>query len=379
MCSVNSRNKMNIANLTNSLIKAIKKHKSILIFIKGSPDPDAIGSSFAFQAICSSLGVKSEIIALMELSLNQNKMIVSSLSIPVQFRQNLPDIDKYDAYAVLDHPSNYVREVGQLVCAVHLDHHAKSDDSVDAEFSFTEESINSLSSLIALIYREMNLNIDREYMRRIATSLYYGILTDTDMLSHATSIDSDALEYISAFSDIKLIESLVALPYSGETMTIIQKAIRSNIVYKNWIIAGVGYIDEENRDAIAITADYLLNNNDFSTSVVFAIIRKKDGSKFIDASLRTKLIMLDLNHFIHEITPNGGARKYKGAYQVDLDYFSKYADEEFLWNFVRSVTVSHIKHGRDTIKYLAVTDIFSRIGNRFSRIKSIFHQKDINQ
>lgn len=361
------------------MIKAIKKHRNILVLIKGSPDPDAIASSFAFQAVCSASGVKSDIVSLMELSLNQNKMIVSSLSIPISFRQNLPDLDRYDGYAVLDHPSNYDKELGQLKCVVHLDHHAKSDDSVDAEFSFTEESVNSLSSLMSLIIRQLNLNIDRDCMRRIATSLYYGILTDTDMLSHATSIDSEALGYISAYSDNKLIESLVALPYSGETMNVIQKAIRSNIVYKNWVIAGVGYISEENRDAIAITADYLLNNNDFSTAVVFAVIKKKDGSMFLDASLRTKLAMLDLNHFIHIITLNGGARKFKGAYQVDLDYFSKYADEEFLWNFVRSVTISHIKHGRDTIKFLAVSDIFSRIGSGFGRIKSMFHARDENK
>lgn len=360
---------MKVTNLADNLSRAIKKHSFLLVYIKGSPDPDAIATSFAFYAISASLGTPCLIYSRMQPSLRQNRMLVDSLNIPIIFGDRLPDLSQFSGYVILDHPSNFEKEISSLRCAVHLDHHSRSEECVDADFSFIEDDVNSLSSVFAFLLERFGTGMEESALRRVATALQYGILTDTDRMERATEIDTRASVKLSRHSDHLLIEELINLPYSGETHGVILRAMRDNLVYKDWLISGVGYLDEINRDAIAIAADYLLEKNEFETVVVFAIIKRPGGGLFLDASFRTRSALLDLNNFIKSITPYGGARAYKGAYQIDLDYFAEFGDRELLWTMVSSVTLDHIRHGRNTLRRIGVTDIFSKIG---SKIRTIF-------
>ena len=88
---------INFEEITNKLIDTIKKYQSILIFIKGSPDPDVIASSFALKIICGKYDVKSNIVALSGTSLPQNKAIIDELNIPIHFEKSVNNISNYDA------------------------------------------------------------------------------------------------------------------------------------------------------------------------------------------------------------------------------------------------------------------------------------------
>ena len=75
---------------------------------------------------------------------------------------------------------------------------------------------------------------------------------------------------------------------------------------------------------------------------MFALIEKKEGLT-LAASLRTASKRFDLNRFIKRITSEGGARAFKGAFQVDLDYFRYCPDRELLWKIVHMTTVEALK------------------------------------
>ena len=71
------------------------QYSRLLIVIKGSPDPDALASTFALKVLCDFLNVESIISATTSLSLPQNKALVSQLHIPIQFSKKIPDADRF--------------------------------------------------------------------------------------------------------------------------------------------------------------------------------------------------------------------------------------------------------------------------------------------
>ena len=329
------------------LIKALTGFKNILIFIKGSPDPDAIASSFVIKVICDFYGIKSHIIAQQKLSLSQNKLFVKKLNIPLKITSIFPS-EKYDAYVVLDHQSAKVTGMPDIPCAVHIDHHEKIKEDVEPIFSILSDKVGATSTIIGLLFKEMDIDLKPAIISDIATALVYGLQTDTDKYEHCTKLDYEALRFLSAKADNELISKLSGLPMSETTSNLLDKAVTDHIIYKEWLIAGVEYIDESSRDSIAIIADFLLRREKFPVVFVFAIIKHKNNPKLVlDSSVRTDNISIDLNRIIKSITSTGGARKFKGAFQIDLDFFDYYHDKQALWDMVSATAIEAIKSQRD--------------------------------
>jgi nanoRNase/pAp phosphatase (c-di-AMP/oligoRNAs hydrolase) len=158
----------------------------------------------------------------------------------------------------------------------------------------------------------------------------------------------EALRYLAEHADMDVIRKIEGIPLSPATMRLYRKALDNTSVYKDLGIYGAGYIDIEHRDSIAITADLLLKNTDHRTVAVYALVEdKKRDDLFIDVSFRTKMNTLDLNRFIKRITPTGGGRRYKGAYQIKLGYLNSCRDKDLLWKVAESATLKRIKDSRD--------------------------------
>ena len=182
----------------------------------------------------------------------------------------------------------------------------------------------------------------------MATALMFGIQTDTDDFHHTSVIDIEALRYLAEYADMDVISKIEGIPLSPATMRLYRRALENTLVYKDWGIYGTGFIDIEHRDSIAITADLLLKNTGHRTVAVYALVEdKKRDDLFIDVSFRTKMDTLDLNRLIKRITPMGGGRRYKGAYQVKLGYLNSCREKDLLWKVAESATLKRIKDARD--------------------------------
>ncbi len=361
---------MNFRELSQQLIKAVREHTGILIYIKGSPDPDVIASSFALKLVCDHFGVTADIFASMEISLPQNQAIVDDLKIPVTFLKTSPPVDEYDAYAILDYQSAAIKDVtGRLPCAVHIDHHSKTREDIPIEFDLVTESAGSTSTLMALMLKELDLPLPGALVKQLATALFFGIQTDTNNLRYAGRLDYEALQYSYLFADLNIINKISDLPLTEELITLIARAMINLEKYKDWLIAGIGFIDESQRDNIALVADFLLQREDAETVVVFAVIERNNRKSLtLDASFRTRNKNLNLNDLIKEISTEGGARKYKGAYQVNLDYFSGYPDHKLLWEVVRTTTVEVIKKNRDLAPFMGLRGFYRRIKDKAMKL-----------
>ncbi len=204
---------MNFKELSEKLISALSKYKSILIYIKGSPDPDVIASSYALRQICSSIGIKAVITGSVKPSLPQNSAIINDLDIPILFKDSFDDLSDYDAYAVLDFQSANVNGItGKIPCAVHVDHHEPIEEDIEIDFKFIIEEAGSTSSFFALIIKELETSSPTIELRKVSTALQFGIYTDTDAFRHADIIDFEALNYVSTLSDKKIIDHVVEIP-----------------------------------------------------------------------------------------------------------------------------------------------------------------------
>ncbi len=331
-------------------LEAVSKYKNIALYIPGSPDPDAIASAYAIKILLKKNSINSDIFAETRLSLPQNKAFLETLKIPVTFGKDI-NLNKYDSYIVTDFQSNYVKKIGdKLPCAAHIDHHAKSKDTVKSDFSLIKTESGSTSTLVALIIKNLAMNISDKDMKSIATALVFGIQTDTDKYNHTTPLDIEALNYLTPFTDKKILTSINNVPVSPQTLLCYKKGLANEIIYKDWGMYGIGYMDSKSRDSIAISADMILQNSGLKIVAVYAIIENhKNNDLYLDVSFRSKSSRLNLNRIIKGITPNGGGRKYKGAYQIKLNYFRNAPDRNLLWDIIESTTRETLKIRRDSL------------------------------
>lgn len=352
----------------NKFKSAIKKYNNILIYIKGSPDPDAIASAFVIKNICNEFGINTTIFAEKNLSLPQNKAFVKILNIPIKFGKTIPDIEKYDAYAVVDYQSAYVEKItGKIPCVLHIDHHETINEEIEVNFKLINNDAGSACTIIAQLLKGLNLDFKDNSLTTMATALLYGIQTDTDKYTHAGKEDLNSLNYLSKYSDSKIINKISGIPLSEETVKLLNKAIKNQLIYKDWLISGIDFIDEANRDSIAIIADFLLKRKNVSTVIVFAVIKNNDNSRLtLDASIRTDKKNNILNDIIKKISPEGGARKYKGAYQVNLNYFVYCPNKSMLWDVIRLTTIEKLQTQRDDMYKTEIEGFINKFRKKLS-------------
>ena len=354
-------------------IEAITSYNPLAIYIPGSPDPDAIASAYAIKMILKNYSIAADIFTEKKLSLPQNKAFVERLKIPIYFDKTV-NLDKYEAYIVPDFQNNLVESIGDAIpCAAHIDHHSRSKSAIKCNFSLIEKNVGSTSTLIALMLKNYDLDFSEKERSKVATALTFGIQTDTDKYNHITDLDFEALSYLSEYVDNNILKDLNDMPLSPELLVYYNRAKGNETVYKDWGFFGIGYVDAKHRDMIAITADMILKKSEFSTIAVYALVEnQRKGELNLDVSLRTKNNKVDLNRIIKRITPSGGGRQFKGAYQVKLNYFLSAPDRGMLWSVVEATTLETLRKSRDM---LYITGLEKFYGNLKSKISSVLKRK----
>lgn len=359
----------NVETLMSGLDEALIGITRLLIVIKGSPDPDVLASSFALKMICNNRNIDSTIISLMDVSLPQNRALITRLDIPVVFVKRIYSPVDFDGYAVLDYQSAWIDDIGtKIPCVIHIDHHAPIDDKVTPKFKYCTEDVGAVSTLFSHILQENPEMLDPDILKNVTTALYFGIKIDTDDFQHANETDMKCVEWLKSSSDHSAIIEMENIPFSEETITVISKAMMNGHYYKDWLFCGVGYLPEQYRDSIAVSADYILKNEDIFGVAVFALIERNDGKGlFLDTSIRTSEESFDLNRFIKYVAPEGGARTYKGAFQINLDFFRSVPDKTALWNLVRNTTIANLSDARDHYPAISFETLFAKVKRKLGR------------
>ena len=152
-------------NLSAAFISAVKKYRRVLIYIPGSPDPDAISSSHAIKIMLARMDIESEIMSEKKLSLSQNRAFVRALKIPLKAGTR-PDASRFDAYIITDFQTNTVPGIsGRIPCAAHIDHHEAERGLTPADFSLIRPGSGSTSALVALLLKDSGISFSSSEMK----------------------------------------------------------------------------------------------------------------------------------------------------------------------------------------------------------------------
>ncbi len=358
------------SKLLAEIVEVLRRYHLLLVYIQGSPDPDAIASAMVIKTLCEKHGVKADIAASMEPSLAQNKNIIKKFHVPLIIEKHVDRLSAYDAYAIVDYQSVEVQGLtGKIPCVLHLDHHEPIKQNIPVGVQCIDERAGSTSTILTLGFKESETKGYEDELLKTASLLVLGIQTDTDKTVHASEMDFAALSYLSSYADKKIVDEIIGVPISEVTLGILKKANRQKSVYKDWLIAGVGYIREKERDSIAITADYLLGSEKLKTVAVFAIVEKEGGKGYtLDVSVRSRDENFDMDFFIKEITPTGGGRKYKGAFQINLDFFTYCPDKSMLWEMVSKTVHNAIITKRDELPIIELKGLYRKLKKKISTI-----------
>lgn len=342
-----------------AFIKTLEKARGshVLIVIKGHPDPDSIGSAVAQQHCFNRFDIQSTILYFDEISHPENRALVKVIEMDLILFNEEFDFTAFDYLAFIDSQSTDIPQalgVSLPPILTFVDHH-KDTGKVEAEFVDIRETYGSTSAIYSEYleyYSEFSLQKSSSSDAHLATALMHGIRTDTDNLTLGSSHDFYAAGYLRNFIDRDLLRMVSKQSVSARTMEIIKQGLNNKVIKGTFLLAGVGFVREEDRDGIAQTADFLLRHEGVETAVVFGIV----NNNIVDGSLRTSSATVDPDRWLKELfgqddhgKPYGGGRRNKGGFRIPLGLLAFSPDRRALW-----------KLGEQTIHDL----IFEKIGGK---------------
>ena len=327
--------------------------KRLLIVIKGHPDPDSIASAIAQRHFAAAHEIEATIVFFDEVSHPENRALVKSLDADLrQYREDM-DLSSFDYMGFVDTQTPHlpVRMSKVPPILTFIDHH-KLVGGTEAEFIDIRENAGATCSIYAeyLEHSAFGLQLGNSDDARLATALMHGIRADTDNLLLARAIDFRAGAYLRQFIDNDLLRMISKQSITVRTMEIIQRGLNNKVIRGTFLLAGVGFVREEDRDGIAQTADFLLRHEGIETALVFGIV----NGDVVDGSLRTNSATIDPDGWLKAVfgadsagRHYGGGRRNKGGFRIPLGLFARCRDRDALWAI-----------GKKTIKDL----VFDKIG-----------------
>ena len=317
------------------------KGSMLLICLKGYPDPDNIATAIALRWLAKIFQIESDIIYFEEISHHENRALVKKLDIELIQYSSKFDTSKYDFYAINDcqSPNLPIELKSDCELLVFVDHHKALGD-VQSKHLDIRENAGSTASIYGeyLMHSPVPFTGGDFEQSRVVTALMHGIRTDTDNFVNAQPIDFQASQFFAKKVDRDLLALISHQSIPAKTMDLTQIALQSKDVKAPYLFSGVGYVREEERDAIGQCADYLLNREGIETVIVYGIV----GNAWVDGSLRTKSHTLDPDKWLKDVFGHskdghwyGGGRKDKGGFQIHLGVFSRCTDKTILWSLVK--------------------------------------------
>lgn len=308
-----------------------------LIVIKGHPDPDSIASALAQRHLSRQYDIESTVVYFDEISHPENRALVKALEVDLRhYREDL-DFGDFDYMSFVDTPSPHlpVRAARLPPVLTLVDHH-KPVNGFDAAFVDIREDCGSTCAIYAeyLAHSGFGLRHGSVEQSKLATAMMHGVRTDTDNMLLAWPIDYRAGAYLRPFIDTDLLWLISKQSMTARTMEIIQRGLNHKVIRGTFLLAGVGFVREEDRDAIAQTADFLMRHEGVETAVVFGIV----NGEAVDGSLRTASATVDPDAWLKTLfgadaagRHYGGGRRNKGGFRIPLGLFARSRDRDALW------------------------------------------------
>jgi nanoRNase/pAp phosphatase (c-di-AMP/oligoRNAs hydrolase) len=314
--------------------------KSLLIALRGHPDPDGIACAITQAHIAQRLGVSQIVIGYtQEVSHRENRALVKLLGLELRKIKTIGEVGKVDFLALVDahEVDPELTDAASYEVLTIVDHH-RATTAPKARFVDLRYDVGATATIFVEYLQDLAaLDPDVEEDRRIATALMHGLATDTDDFMLARAADFKAASLIAEVVDRDLLEDLSRRLIAPTAMDVIARALQALVVRRNFAMAGVGFVSDTERDTIAQAADFLVRREDIDTCVVYGVV----GDKYIEGSLRTHSPSVDPAVWLEQAfgqdekgRPFGGGRRDKGGFRIPIGFLGRMTDRAQLWQLV---------------------------------------------
>ena len=257
------------------------------IIVHESPDPDAIASAAALQAIADHLGIEADILYFGDIGHQENRAFVNLLGLELN-EWDESEEDQYDTIAVVDHAKATEQPI-EVAVDILIDHH-EPEENFDADFVDVRPNMASTSTIMTKYIQEFDMKVSEE----VATALLYGIRAETlDFKRNTTPGDLTAAAYLYPFANHDTLEQVESPSMSPETLDVLAEAIQNREVQGSHLISNAGFISD--REALSQAAQQLLHLEGITTSAVFGI-----AEETIYVAARSKDIRVNIGKALHD-------------------------------------------------------------------------------
>ena len=311
----------------------IKGAKSIAIVLHSSPDPDAMASGMALQAICEHLGTASQLYHGGKVGHQENRAFVNLLNVELHEIGPKDDVQsilkEHDKIALVEASlpgKNNILPTDMTPNLV-FDHHPVEEEDVVADFSEVRVGVGATATIMTKYLQQLNVPVDA----RLATALLFAIRVDTKGFTKgATAEDMAAATFLSAYSDMTLLQRIETPPMSADTLDVLGRAVLNREVYGSSLFSSVGFIGD--RDTLPQAADFLMQLEGINTVILFGIVED-----VIYLSARSNDVRINLGEGLERAfgRQNAGGHPYMAGGQIKLGIFGNVEDQEALLKLAR--------------------------------------------
>jgi nanoRNase/pAp phosphatase (c-di-AMP/oligoRNAs hydrolase) len=232
--------------------------RKVLIVTHTNPDPDSIASAYALRHLFASWGTNSVLVYGGIIGRAENKAMIKRLRIPLRSIQTTNPFN-FKVVSLIDaQPSSGNSPLPpSLVPNIVIDHHPQRNISLLKKIPFVDirSSYGSTSTILAEYLLQEGVDINR----KLATALYYGIMSDTrDLSRNANEIDVRIATDLYPMVLVKTLAQIEHPRLPREYFRILQEALTRTMWYpvRGVLISDLGEIMDPNM--VAIIADFLV-------------------------------------------------------------------------------------------------------------------------
>ncbi len=323
-----------LAQDLKKLIGNVGEGKFVII-VHNNPDPDAISSAMGLKEIASSVGVKAEILYNGKIGHHENKAFINLLDIELDQSRDFNPKD-YKKIALIECSMPGVNNLlpPDTQVSIIIDHHQADIDEIKAEYVDIRPNIGAAATIMTKYLQDLEIPIKTE----LATALLYGIKVDTnDFQRNTDPADLTAAAYLYPLANHDILSRIKTPSRSTEEINVLGEAIKNRDIRGSYLISNVGTIHD--RDALAQAADYLLNLEGITTTIIFGL-----GEDHIFISGRSRDVRVNIGKVMQDAFGSdkaGGHAMLAGA-QIPLGVFGGTKDKQTLMKLTEEVVVKRL-------------------------------------
>jgi nanoRNase/pAp phosphatase (c-di-AMP/oligoRNAs hydrolase) len=266
-------------------VDAIADHDRIAVLMHPNPDPDAMASAMAVDALARSVGTEASLQYPGQIRHPENRAFETVLDCEFEHIEGVDDLAA-GAVVLVDHnePRGF-RGAEDVAPHAVVDHHPGNGEGT--AFTDVRTERGSCASILAGYIRERGWSnqVDadgRSLTPTLATALLYGVQSDTTSFTRGcTQAEFDAAAYLFPAADPDSLDRIANPQVDSETLEVKARAITGREIEGSFLVSHVGTVS--NLDALPIAAEELVRLEGITVAVITG---ERDGELHISGRSR---------------------------------------------------------------------------------------------